>query len=71
MREDYELGQKMGVNLTPMFYVNGRALIGAQPFDAFKQIIDEELARVGNRLMQAILARAIRWSRRPQARNRS
>jgi len=46
VREDYELGQKMGVNSTPMFYVNGRALIGAQPFDAFKQIIDEELARV-------------------------
>ena len=40
VREDYELGQKMGVNSTPMFYVNGRALIGAQPFDAFKQIID-------------------------------
>jgi len=38
-------GEKMGVNSTPTLYVNGRALIGAQPFDAFKQIIDEELAR--------------------------
>jgi protein-disulfide isomerase len=39
------LGEKMGVNSTPSLYINGRALIGAQPFEAFKQIIDEELAR--------------------------
>jgi len=38
-------GESMGVNSTPTLYVNGRALIGAQPFEAFKQIIDEELAR--------------------------
>jgi protein-disulfide isomerase len=33
------------VNSTPTVYINGRALVGAQPFEAFKQIIDEELAR--------------------------
>jgi protein-disulfide isomerase len=38
-------GEKMGVNSTPTLYVNGRPLIGAQPFEAFKQIIDEELSR--------------------------
>jgi len=38
-------GEQMGVNSTPTLYVNGRVLIGAQPFEAFKQIIDEELAR--------------------------
>jgi protein-disulfide isomerase len=38
-------GEKMGVNSTPTLYINGRALIGAQPFEAFKQIIDEELSR--------------------------
>jgi protein-disulfide isomerase len=38
-------GEKMGVNSTPTLYINGRALIGAQPFEAFKAIIDEELAR--------------------------
>jgi protein-disulfide isomerase len=46
VRADYELGASMGVNSTPTIYVNGRALVGAQPFEAFKQIIDEELARV-------------------------
>lgn len=47
IREDYELGEKMGVNSTPYIFINGRALVGAQPFDAFKRIIDEELARAG------------------------
>ena len=47
VREDYELGGAMGVNSTPTVYVNGRPLIGAQPFEAFKQVIDEELARLG------------------------
>jgi protein-disulfide isomerase len=46
VRADYELGEKMGVNSTPTIYINGRPLIGAQPFEAFKQVIDEELARV-------------------------
>jgi protein-disulfide isomerase len=39
------LGEKMGVNSTPTLYVNGRAVIGAMPFENFKSIIDEELAR--------------------------
>jgi protein-disulfide isomerase len=35
----------LGVTGTPAFFVNGRAIDGAQPFDAFKRVIDEELAR--------------------------
>lgn len=38
-------GERMGVNSTPTLYINGRALIGAQPFEAFKAVIDEELSR--------------------------
>ena len=30
---------------TPAFFINGRKLSGAQPFDAFKSIIDQELAK--------------------------
>ena len=40
-----EQGEKLGVNSTPTLYINGRALIGAVPFEHFKAIIDEELAR--------------------------
>jgi protein-disulfide isomerase len=38
-------GEKLGVNSTPTIYINGRVVIGAVPFEAFKQVIDEELAR--------------------------
>ena len=38
----------MGVNSTPTLYVNGRALIGAMPFENFKPIIDEELTRASD-----------------------
>jgi protein-disulfide isomerase len=40
---DMEAGEEAGVNGTPAFFVNGRMLSGAQPFDAFKRVIDEEL----------------------------
>jgi len=36
-------GDEAGVSGTPAFFVNGRLLSGAQPLDAFKAIIDEEL----------------------------
>ena len=45
IRSGTTLGDKMGVNSTPTLYVNGRPLIGAMPYENFKQIIDEELAR--------------------------
>ena len=38
-------GQALGVSGTPTFFVNGQKLVGAQPFSAFKQIIDAELAK--------------------------
>jgi protein-disulfide isomerase len=45
VRAGNELGEKMGVNSTPTLYINGRAVIGAMPFENFKSIIDEELSR--------------------------
>jgi protein-disulfide isomerase len=42
---DVRDGEEAGVNGTPAFYINGRMLSGAQPYDAFKKIIDEELGR--------------------------
>lgn len=38
-------GQGLGVSGTPAFFVNGRLLSGAQPFAAFKEVIDDELRR--------------------------
>ena len=43
---DFKLGEQIGVNSTPTMYVNGRPVVGAQPFEQFQAVIDEELARV-------------------------
>jgi protein-disulfide isomerase len=40
-------GASKGANGTPTFFINGRTLVGAQPFDAFKKVIDEELKKAG------------------------
>lgn len=45
VRKDYELGQKLGVVGTPNFFINGRNIPGAGPYDGFKKIVDEELAK--------------------------
>jgi len=42
--KDVADGSKVGVNGTPAFFINGRMLSGAQPFEKFKEIIDDELA---------------------------
>jgi protein-disulfide isomerase len=42
--QDMREGQQAGVTGTPAFFINGRFLSGAQPFDAFTSIIDQELA---------------------------
>jgi protein-disulfide isomerase len=44
--ENVKSGEALGVGSTPTLYVNGRPVVGAQPFDYFKAVIDEELARV-------------------------
>jgi len=41
---DIKDGESVGVTGTPAFFVNGRSIEGAQPFDAFKRVIDEELS---------------------------
>jgi protein-disulfide isomerase len=42
--KDIKEATAAGVTGTPAFFINGRALEGAQPFEAFKRVIDEELA---------------------------
>jgi len=45
VEEDLELGRKLGIQGTPNFLLNGRAVRGAVPIDQFKTIIDDELNR--------------------------
>lgn len=42
---DTELGDDVQASGTPHFFVNGRRLVGAQPFEKFQKIIDEEVKK--------------------------
>jgi protein-disulfide isomerase len=43
VQKDMIEGQQAGVTGTPGFFINGKELVGAQPFAAFEQIIEQEL----------------------------
>ena len=45
IEEDQQMATRLGARGTPAFFINGRFLSGAQPFPAFKTIIDEELKK--------------------------
>ena len=45
VEEGRKAGTELGITGTPAFFVNGVMISGAQPFDAFKEIIDVELAQ--------------------------
>lgn len=41
-------GSRVGINGTPGFFINGKYLGGAFPYESFKEIIDRELAGTGS-----------------------
>ena len=47
IKRDLLAGQQVGVSGTPAFFINGFMLSGAQPEEAFRKLIDAELARLG------------------------
>ena len=44
IKRDQQLVNSLGAGATPTFFINGRKLEGALPFEQFKVVIDEELA---------------------------
>lgn len=44
VKADYEFASKLGVRSTPTFFINGLAVVGAQPIEVFQQVIDLELS---------------------------
>ncbi|MBX3209193.1 MAG: thioredoxin domain-containing protein [Labilithrix sp.] len=52
IEEDVDLGDDFKAAGTPHFFINGRRLVGAQPFDKFKSVIDDEIARAEALLKQ-------------------
>lgn len=49
VQKDIKDGLRLGVTGTPTFFINGRLVSGAVPFEVFKTIIDEELTGKGSR----------------------
>ena len=47
VQQDAATAQQLGATGTPTFFINGRYVSGAQPFDVFAGIIEEELAAAG------------------------
>jgi protein-disulfide isomerase len=44
IQKDMAFSLNLGVQSTPTFFINGLAVVGAQPLSVFKQVIDKELA---------------------------
>ncbi|MBN1669145.1 MAG: thioredoxin domain-containing protein, partial [Anaerolineales bacterium] len=44
VQADFEYAANLGVRSTPTFFVNGIPIVGAQPFEVFQNLIDQELA---------------------------
>jgi protein-disulfide isomerase len=45
VQADQAEGTRYGVTGTPAFFINGRPLVGAVPYENFARLIDDELAR--------------------------
>ncbi len=44
VQADLNEAMQIGVRSTPTFFINGIAVVGAQPFEVFQSLIDKELA---------------------------
>jgi protein-disulfide isomerase len=56
---DIALAEKIGVNGTPAFFINGAALTGAQPPESFIALINAELAAAGALVQKGTPAEAV------------
>jgi protein-disulfide isomerase len=54
IKKDSDEGNAVGANGTPTFFINGRELSGAQPFESFKAIIDEEIKKADELLKSGV-----------------
>jgi len=57
IQADSAMAAQLGARGTPSFFINGRPLRGAQPFEGFKTVIDEEVQRA-QRLAKTGIPRA-------------
>ncbi len=54
VKADAQLAAQVGASGTPTFFINGRKLVGAQPFTSFKTVIDEEITKADEKLKAGV-----------------
>ncbi len=54
IEDDSKYGNSVGANGTPTFFINGREVAGAMPFEQFKSIIDEEQKKADELLKKGV-----------------
>jgi len=59
IKRDQALAQSVGANGTPTFFINGRMVVGAQPLEAFKAVVDEELKKADDLVKSGVPARDV------------
>jgi protein-disulfide isomerase len=52
--EDSKQAANFGATGTPTFFINGRKLVGAQPFNSFQAAIDEEVKKADAKLKEGV-----------------
>ena len=57
VRNDVREGVRVGVAGTPALFVNGRMLVGNQPYSEIRKIIEDELRRISAKPAQAIVTK--------------
>ncbi len=63
VEEDSRLGNQVGANGTPTAFVNCRQVVGAVPYDAFKKVVDEEIAKAEQLRKQGVKVDAAFYER--------
>jgi len=43
VQQEKQMAQQLGIQSTPTFVINGRPVVGAQPFENFQQVIESIL----------------------------
>ncbi len=59
IKRDQALVTGLGANGTPTFFVNGRKIPGAVPYETFKSVVDEELARAEALVRSGVAAKDV------------
>ncbi len=59
VERDHELAERLGVDGTPHFFINGVSLGGAQPYDKFKEVVEAQLEKARAKLAAGTAPRAL------------